>query len=49
MPIAMTAVPTKKTADTSYDELLMSGVPRDLARERVGPRVDQVLEGWRRA
>ncbi|HKF77137.1 MAG TPA: DUF2293 domain-containing protein [Candidatus Dormibacteraeota bacterium] len=35
--------------DTSYDDLLMSGVPRDRARERVGPRVDEVLEGWRRA
>ncbi len=34
--------------DTPYDELLMSGVPRIAARERVWPRVDEVLEGWRR-
>lgn len=35
--------------DTSYDELLMSGVPRAEARERVGPEVERIVEGWRTA
>jgi hypothetical protein len=34
--------------ETPYDELLMSGVPRAEARQRVRPRVDEILEGWRR-
>lgn len=33
--------------DTRYDELLMSGVPRDEARERVRAELDLVLEAWR--
>jgi hypothetical protein len=36
-------------ADTDYDELLMSGVGRESARDRVRERVDEVLTGWRRA
>lgn len=34
--------------DTAYDELLMSGVERVEARERVGEEVERVLERWRR-
>jgi hypothetical protein len=33
--------------DTDYDELLMSGVPRQDARDRIRPRVDAVLTTWR--
>jgi hypothetical protein len=33
--------------DTPYDELLMSGVPRAEARDRIGDRVDRVLARWR--
>jgi hypothetical protein len=33
--------------DTSYDELLMSGVDREEARRRVGELVEDVLSGWR--
>jgi hypothetical protein len=33
--------------DTGYDELLMSGVDRHTARQRVGGRVDEVLSAWR--
>jgi hypothetical protein len=33
--------------DTVYDELLMSGVDRDTARDRVGQRVEDVLSAWR--
>ena len=32
---------------TNYDELLMSGVDRQLARERVSERVAEILEAWR--
>lgn len=34
-------------ADTGYDELLMSGVPRPEARERVRLDVQAVLDAWR--
>ncbi|XVQ08415.1 DUF2293 domain-containing protein [Spirillospora sp. CA-255316] len=33
--------------DTDYDELLMSGLPRQEARDRIRARVDAVLDGWR--
>lgn len=33
--------------DTSYDQLLMSGVPRFEARRRVAGTVEAVLRGWR--
>jgi hypothetical protein len=33
--------------DTDYDALLMSGVPRASARERIRADVDRVLDGWR--
>ena len=32
---------------TNYDELLATGVDRDLARERVASRVEEMLEDWR--
>jgi hypothetical protein len=32
--------------DTEYDSLLMSGVPREAARDRVRPEIDRVLNGW---
>ena len=32
--------------ETPYDELLMSGLERIEARERVRPDVDRVLAGW---
>ena len=34
--------------DTDYDRLLMSGVPRPEARERIRTDIDRVLDGWRR-
>jgi len=34
--------------DTRYDELLMSGVERELARAQVRDEVARVLDGWRR-
>jgi hypothetical protein len=34
--------------DTSYDSLLMSGVPRAAAREQVRAAIDRVLADWAR-
>ncbi|SNY48071.1 DUF2293 domain-containing protein [Paractinoplanes atraurantiacus] len=34
--------------DTPYDDLLMSGVPRDEARTRIRATIDQLLDAWRR-
>jgi hypothetical protein len=46
--IALAVAASVRHEDTPYDELLMSGLLRAEARERVWPRVDEVLEGWRR-
>jgi hypothetical protein len=32
--------------DTDYDDLLMSGVSREEARERIKPAIDRVLLAW---
>ena len=32
--------------DTGYDGLLMSGVDRAEARERIRPAIDRILAGW---
>ncbi|WP_017556621.1 DUF2293 domain-containing protein [Nocardiopsis baichengensis] len=32
--------------DTPYDDLLMSGVPREEARARIASQIDRVLESW---
>jgi hypothetical protein len=46
---ALTAavVASVRHTETPYDELLMSGVPRAEARDRVLDAVEQVLERWR--
>ena len=33
--------------DTAYDELLMTGLPRTEARQRVHPDVQLILDAWR--
>jgi hypothetical protein len=33
--------------DTEYDRLLMAGVPRSEARERIRTDIDRVLAAWR--
>jgi len=32
--------------DTDYDTLLMSGIPRDVARDRIRPDIDRTLASW---
>ncbi|MEW9527345.1 DUF2293 domain-containing protein [Microbispora sp. NPDC049125] len=47
--ITLAVVASVRHLDTDYDRLLMSGVPRMTARERIRPRVDEVLAVWRDA
>jgi hypothetical protein len=47
--ITLSVVASVRHEDTEYDRLLMAGVPRITARERVQPAVDRVLDGWRAA
>ncbi|MDX6646693.1 MAG: hypothetical protein QOK40_2420 [Miltoncostaeaceae bacterium] len=44
--IALAVAASVRHEDTGYDELLMSGVPRAEARERVRSEVQGVLERW---
>jgi hypothetical protein len=45
--ITLSVVASVRHEDTRYDRLLMAGVPRIEARERVRDAVDQVLDAWR--
>jgi len=45
--IVLAVVASVRHQDTDYDSLLMEGLPRDVARERVRPAIDRVLESWR--
>ncbi|WP_182909249.1 DUF2293 domain-containing protein [Microbispora sp. H13382] len=45
--ITLAVVASVRHLDTDYDELLMSGVPRMTARERIRSRVEEVLTAWR--
>jgi hypothetical protein len=44
--IAVAVAASVRHIDTSYDELLMSGVPRTEARERVRAEVWEILDAW---
>jgi hypothetical protein len=44
--ITLAVVASVRHHDTGYDSLLMSGVPRDLARDRIRPDIDRVLASW---
>ncbi len=46
--VTLAVVASIRHEDTRYDELLMAGVERSEARERIGDVVDRVLEHWRR-
>jgi hypothetical protein len=46
--VTAAVVASVRHIDTSYDELLMSGVPRLDARDRVRVAIDEVLAAWRR-
>jgi hypothetical protein len=46
--VTRAVVASVRHEDTAYDELLMAGVPREQARERIRESIDGVLERWRR-
>jgi len=45
--VTRSVVASARHEDTGYDELLMAGVPREQARERIRKDLEQVLERWR--
>jgi hypothetical protein len=44
--VTLAVVASVRHHDTDYDELLMAGVPRAIAREQVRPAIDRVLAAW---
>jgi hypothetical protein len=46
MAITLAVAASVRHQDTDYDSLLMSGVPRDIARDQVRPAVDRILAAW---
>ena len=44
--ITLAVVASVRHEDTDYDSLLMSGVPREDARERIRAAIDRVLGAW---
>ena len=46
--VTRAVVASVRHEDTDYDELLMAGVPREQARDRIRDDIDRVLERWRR-
>jgi hypothetical protein len=45
--VTLAVVASIRHQDTPYDKLLMSGLPRSEARERIRAELDAVLERWR--
>jgi hypothetical protein len=46
--ITLAVIASVRHEDTDYDALLMSGLPRFEARDRVRPAIDDVLGAWAR-
>lgn len=44
--VTLAVIASVRHEDTDYDSLLMSGVPRDEARERIRDTIDRVLAAW---
>ena len=44
--IRLAVVASTRHEDTGYDKLLMAGVPRDVARDRVRASIDGILNAW---
>jgi hypothetical protein len=47
--ITLAVVASVRHEDTPYDQLLMSGVPREEARQRIQEQVRTILDDWRTA
>jgi hypothetical protein len=46
--VSLAVAASVRHQDTDYDELLMSGLPRAIAREQVRPAIDRILAAWER-
>ncbi|GIE98128.1 DUF2293 domain-containing protein [Paractinoplanes rishiriensis] len=46
--VTRAVVASVRHEDTTYDEMLMAGVPREEARAQIRADIDRVLERWRR-
>ena len=44
--ITLAVVASVRHEDTDYDSLLMSGVPRDIARDQTRSAIDRILASW---
>ncbi len=44
--ITLAVAASVRHQDTDYDSLLMSGVPRDVARDRIRPGIERILASW---
>ncbi len=44
--VTLAVIASVRHLDTHYDALLMSGLPRDAARDRVRPAIDRILTAW---
>ena len=44
--IARAVIASVRHENTDYDSLLMSGVPREIARDRVRADIDRLLSSW---
>ncbi|NKQ52967.1 DUF2293 domain-containing protein [Amycolatopsis sp. K13G38] len=44
--VRLAVIASVRHADTDYDDLLMSGVPRAEARDRIRDTIDKVLKSW---
>jgi hypothetical protein len=44
--IRLAVVASVRHEDTGYDNLLMSGTPRDVARDQVRAKIDEILNAW---
>ncbi|WP_306993710.1 DUF2293 domain-containing protein [Amycolatopsis thermophila] len=47
--VRLAVIASVRHLDTAYDRMLMDGVPRAEARERIRPDLDRVLARWQRA
>jgi hypothetical protein len=45
--VVLAVVASVRHQDTDYDSLLMAGLSRDAARDRVRPAIDRILAAWR--
>ena len=44
--VTLAVVASVRHEDTGYDALLMSGIPREVARDKVRAAIERVLESW---